>query len=130
MKPLRRSPLPWAFALALLLVLYGGYLNMSERPQRGLPEKAVIVTNGRGAVRRSRAANSGMLFMFPKAEVVEFWMKDTILPLDMIFIRANRVADSTARDQPPFSLANMSSAGPVIGLKAGDKVTGWFLQLE
>ena len=57
-------------------------------------------------------------------------MKDTILPLDMIFIRANRVADSTARDQPPFSLANMSSAGPVIGLKAGDKVTGWFLQLE
>ena len=92
MKPLRRSPLPWAFALALLLVLYGGYLNMSERPQRGLPEKAIIVTNGRGAVvrfvgemavtpaerekglmfRRSLAANSGMLFMFPKAEVVEF----------------------------------------------------------
>lgn len=123
---------------------------MSERPQTGLPEKAITVTNGRGTVvrfvvevavtpperekglmfRQSLAANSGMLFMFPKAEVVEFWMKDTILPLDMIFIRANGVADSTARDQPPFSLANMFSVGPVIGLKAGDKVTGWFLQLE
>jgi uncharacterized membrane protein (UPF0127 family) len=158
MKPLRRSPLAWAFAPALLLVLYGGYLKMSERPQRGLPEKAITVTNGRGAVvrfvvemamtpaerekglmfRRSLAADSGMLFMFPKAEVVDFWMKDTILPLDMIFIRANGVVDSIARDQPPFSLANTFSTGPVIaaleipagssdrlGLKAGDKVT-WF----
>ena len=113
MKPLRRSPLTWAFAPALLLVLYGGYLKMSERPQRGLPEKAITVTNGRGAVvrfvvktastpperekglmfRRSLAVNSGMLSMFPNAEVADFWMKDTILPLDMIFIRANGVVD-------------------------------------
>ena len=96
MKPLRRSPLAWAFAPALLLVLYGGYLKMSERPQRGLPEKAITVTNGRGAVvrfvvemavtpserekglifRRLLAANSGMRSMFPKAEVVDFWMKE------------------------------------------------------
>lgn len=92
MKSLRKSPLAWAFAPPLLLVLYGGYLKMSERPQRGLPEKAITVTNGRGAVirfvvemavtpserekglmfRRSLAANAGMLFMFPKAEVVDF----------------------------------------------------------
>ena len=31
--------------------------------------------------------------MFPNAEVADFWMKDTILPLDMIFIRANGVVD-------------------------------------
>jgi len=96
MKPLRRSPLAWAFAPALLLVLYGGYLKMSERPQRGLPEKAITVTNGCGAVvrfvvemavtpserekglifRRLLAANSGMRSMFPKVEVVDFWMKE------------------------------------------------------
>ena len=80
--------------------------------------------------RRSIAANSGMLSMFPKAEVVNFWMKDTILPLDMIFIRADGVEDSIARDQPPFGLANTFSAGPVIGLKAGYKVTRWFPPLE
>ena len=75
--------------------------------------------------------------MFPKAQVVDFWMKDTILPLDMIFIRANGVVDSIARNQPPFSLVNTFSAGPVIaaleipagtadrlGLKVGEKVTG------
>jgi uncharacterized membrane protein (UPF0127 family) len=92
--------------------------------------------------RRSLAANSGMLFMLPKAEVVDFWMKDTILPLDMIFIRASGVVDSIARDQQPFGLANTFSAGPVIaaleisagssdrlGLKAGDKVMGFGSQL-
>jgi hypothetical protein len=93
---LRKSPLAWAFTPALLLVLYGGYLKMSGRPQRGLPENAITVTNGRGAVvrfavemavtpaerekglmfRRFLAANSGMLFVFPKAEVIDFWLKD------------------------------------------------------
>ena len=70
--------------------------EMSERPQTGLPENAITVTIGSGAVvrfavemavtpaerekglmfRRFLAANSGMLFVFPKAEVVDFWMKD------------------------------------------------------
>jgi hypothetical protein len=92
MKPFRKSPLAWAFVPAVLLVLYGGYLKVSQQPQRVLPEKAIAVTNGRGAVvrfavemavtpaerenglmfRRSLAANSGMLFMLPKAEVVDF----------------------------------------------------------
>jgi hypothetical protein len=88
MKPFRKSPLAWAFVPAVLLVLCGG----RHRPQKGLPEKAIIVTNSDGAVvrfavemavtpaerenglmfRRSPAANSGMLFMLPKAEVVDF----------------------------------------------------------
>jgi uncharacterized protein len=53
-----------------------------------------------------------MLFMFPKKQVVDFWMKDTILPLDMIFIREDGVVDSIARDETPYSLANTFSAGP------------------
>ena len=92
MTPLRKSPLAWAYTPALLLVLYGGYLKMSGRPQRGLAESVITVTNGGGAVvrfavemavtpaerekglmfRRFLAANSGMLFVFPKAEVVDF----------------------------------------------------------
>ena len=48
----------------------------------------------------------------------------------MIVIRANGVVDSVTREKPPFSLANTFSAGPVIGLKAGEKAIGWFLQLE
>jgi uncharacterized membrane protein (UPF0127 family) len=157
MKPFRKSPLAWAFVPAVLLVLYGGYLSASHRPQKGLPEKTIIVTNSDGAAfrlsvemavtpaerekglmfRRSIAPNSGMLFEFPKAQVVDFWMKDTILPLDMVFISQDGVVDSIAVNQPRFSLANTFSVGPVVatleipagmatrlGLKRGDRVTG------
>jgi uncharacterized membrane protein (UPF0127 family) len=64
-------------------------------------------------------------------------MKDTILSLDMIFIRKDGTIDSIARNEAPFSLANTFSVGPVVatleipagmatrlGLKQGDKVTG------
>jgi uncharacterized protein len=36
--------------------------------------------------RRSMPENAGMLFVFDKETVLSFWMKDTYLPLDMIFV--------------------------------------------
>lgn len=30
--------------------------------------------------------NCGMLFVFPSPQILQFWMKDTLIPLDMIFI--------------------------------------------
>jgi len=30
--------------------------------------------------------NCGMLFVFPTPQILSFWMKDTLIPLDMIFI--------------------------------------------
>jgi hypothetical protein len=36
--------------------------------------------------RQKMAPNAGMLFLFPKSEVQVFWMKNTYLPLDMIFL--------------------------------------------
>jgi uncharacterized membrane protein (UPF0127 family) len=76
-----------------------------------------------------------MLFIFPKNQIVDFWMKDTILPLDMIFIREDGIVDSIARDETPYSLTNILSAGRAIAalevpagtaerlaLRPGDKV--------
>lgn len=38
--------------------------------------------------------NEGMLFVFPAEQVQKFWMKNTLIPLDIIFISAgNRVVD-------------------------------------
>lgn len=43
--------------------------------------------------RRYVAPHTGMIFVFERDEPVDFWMKDTLVPLDMIFI----AADGTVR---------------------------------
>ncbi len=45
--------------------------------------------------------DAGMLFVFPQEDVVSFWMKETLIPLDMIWLDRNlRVVDIRA-DAPP-----------------------------
>ncbi|MCB5230416.1 MAG: DUF192 domain-containing protein [Candidatus Cloacimonas sp.] len=34
--------------------------------------------------------NQGMLFIFPRTEIVSMWMQNTYIPLDMIFVRENK----------------------------------------
>ena len=38
--------------------------------------------------RESLPEGEGMLFMFPKAEILTFWMKDTLIPLDIVYFDA------------------------------------------
>lgn len=43
------------------------------------------------ANRTSLSENSGMMFLFPKKELRVFWMKDTLIPLDIIWIADRHV---------------------------------------
>ncbi len=36
------------------------------------------------------ADNHGMLFIFPSAKIESFWMKDTLIPLDLVFLNAQK----------------------------------------
>ncbi|MBI4148766.1 DUF192 domain-containing protein [Candidatus Woesearchaeota archaeon] len=47
------------------------------------------------------AQDTGMLFVFPEPKEVTFWMKDTLIPLDMLFIDENGVIQFIRHDVKP-----------------------------
>lgn len=67
--------------------------------------------------RRQLAEDRGMLFDFGPGETdVSMWMKNTYIPLDMVFIRANGTIHHIAENTTPLSEATISSHGPVKGV--------------
>ncbi len=56
--------------------------------------------------------DQGMLFIFPGERYQSFWMKNTAVSLDMIFINENREIINIARDTEPFAEKSYSSAAP------------------
>ena len=63
--------------------------------------------------RDAMAPDHGMLFDFEEDQPVAMWMRNTRIPLDMVFIdRAGRVA-GVAPDAVPYSEAVIPSPGPV-----------------
>jgi len=63
--------------------------------------------------RQRMAPEAGMLFLYKAPERVAFWMKNTLIPLDIIFVGADgriiRIAERTV----PHSLEAIPSGGPV-----------------
>lgn len=49
---------------------------------------------------RKLAARTGMLFVFGSDAPIEFWMKDTLVPLDMVFIGRNGVVRTVFANVP------------------------------
>jgi uncharacterized membrane protein (UPF0127 family) len=67
--------------------------------------------------RRSMAPDAGMLFDFGRrAGRTSMWMKNTYIPLDMLFIKADGEIESIAERTVPRSLESVSSRGPVRGV--------------
>lgn len=47
------------------------------------------------------ADDKGMIFLFAKKDVYPFWMKNTLIPLDMVWIDEAKKVVTIARDVPP-----------------------------
>lgn len=62
--------------------------------------------------RRSLGPDQGMIFPYSPAQEVGFWMKNTLIPLDMIFIRSDGTIIRIATAQP-HSLDPVRSGEPV-----------------
>ncbi|MDK9697263.1 MAG: DUF192 domain-containing protein [Siculibacillus sp.] len=85
--------------------------------------------------RTQMAPDHGMLFDFKREQPVWFWMKNTYLSLDMIFVKADGTILSIAENTTPLSEATVPSGGPVrfvfevvagttrrLGIAPGDRV--------
>ena len=85
--------------------------------------------------RKSLGAYEGMLFDFYNEMPVTFWMKNTLIPLDMVFIAADGTVRHVHANAVPLSTDTIPSEFPVravleinggtarlLGIKSGDKV--------
>jgi uncharacterized membrane protein (UPF0127 family) len=130
------------FLLAIaLFVLAGCSRPAAETSPIGLPMETIVIDTDHGPAtfqveiaadnasrerglmfRKTMEPDHGMLFDFKVTEGVAFWMKNTILPLDMIFIREDGTISSVAPDATPYSTLEIPSAEPiraVLELNAG-----------
>jgi uncharacterized membrane protein (UPF0127 family) len=83
---------------------------------------------------RSLAPDQGMIFPYDPPQNVAFWMKNTLIPLDMIFIRADgtiaRIVTAKALDETPIPAGEPVAAvleirggrAAELGIRVGDKV--------
>jgi uncharacterized membrane protein (UPF0127 family) len=94
---------------------------------------------------RSLGADQGMIFPYDPPQSVSFWMKNTLIPLDMVFIRADgtiaRIATAKPLDETPVPAGEPVAAvleirggrAAELGIKPGDMVqweSGAHLQAE
>lgn len=132
--------------------LAGAKLSQSEA---GLEQTSLCITSGakthtftveiastppqqaKGLMFRTELPDDrGMIFPFGEDRMASFWMKNTVIPLDIIFIRGDGRIENVAANTVPYSTIPVESTGPVtavlelrgglsaeLGIKAGDRVS-------
>ncbi|MGN0919173.1 MAG: DUF192 domain-containing protein [Alphaproteobacteria bacterium] len=81
-----------------------------EKAQKGLME------------RKSIPQNQGMLFLFPYPSIIKMWMKNTYIPLDMVFLNAQGQVICLRENTKPLDETIISCPYPaqkVLELNAG-----------
>ncbi|HVT25364.1 MAG TPA: DUF192 domain-containing protein [Rhizomicrobium sp.] len=119
-------------ALVSVLLLAGTASAASNQPQLNLPVESITIDSAQGPqrfkvqlatkwseqetglmYRKQMPPNEGMLFDFHQPQMMSFWMKNTLIPLDILFIRADGTVSSIAAGAKPLSLKSIKSTEPV-----------------
>lgn len=152
---LRNFLTPFVFAVSCLLVAACGPKEDSGSAQAAVTDFTPLKVLSHGKVhhfkvetaddsdsrakglmhRKSLADDRGMIFIFDGLVRASFWMKNTLIPLDILFIKDGGEIESIAAQTKPMSLDSIRSHGQVIavleirgglaaelGIQPGDRV--------
>jgi uncharacterized membrane protein (UPF0127 family) len=85
--------------------------------------------------RKKLDAQSGMLFLYERPHKISFWMKNTVIPLDILFLSMSGEISHIEHNAQPFSMKRISGRSDTIavleingqsaireGIKTGDLV--------
>jgi uncharacterized membrane protein (UPF0127 family) len=150
---LRRALLAMPALLATVLPPMGARAQTGPQPR--LPEEALVIVTRDGTrhafrvemaidpqqqmvglmFREQVGPEEGMLFDWGAPRESAMWMRNTLVPLDMLFITADGRVHRIAERTVPHSLASIESRGPVratlelaggtaerLGIRVGDRV--------
>ena len=142
-------------AIGLLCALATAHAQTAAQPE--LPKQRLVIATKAGAshtfdvevaqtpeqqtvglmFRPTVPADGGMLFIWPRVQDSQMWMRNTVAPLDMVFIKADGTIRRVVENTVPYSEAVIDSNGPVratlelaagttrrLGIHAGDTVSG------
>ncbi len=111
----------------------GGNGAALERSPAGLAQVPLTITTANGKTHRftvevarspqeqeqglmnreSLAPDRGMIFLYEPPVAASFWMKNTLIPLDMIFVRADGIIVRIEANTVPLSLEPVAAGEPV-----------------
>ena len=118
--------------LALVIALSLVPADRISSPQPTLPQSALTIETKRGPVhltietaatpeqqqhglmfRRALESDAGMLFLYETDRLRSFWMRNTLIPLDILFVKRDGVIARIAANTTPLSEERLPSGQPV-----------------
>jgi uncharacterized membrane protein (UPF0127 family) len=102
-------PAPLLDTIVIESVNFSGILAVEIADTPALRERGLMF-------RHRLATDRGMLFLYERVQPVAMWMKNTYIPLDMIFVRADGSVANVVVNTVPHSLDTIQSREPVLAV--------------